>query len=706
MRAWINPLLAGAAMAVTVSLISTGPAFARPSWEDARLERLAQADLQAFPDELAYRRYVRSLRQAQRDIYFDRRRGLAGAGGDVIVVAQADLAPCDPQYEECIYGGGEEETIVVTGSRVVASLQSSPLAVTSITNNQVAAVDEGDIVKRIGDYLLVLQDGRIHVANFRTMALTDRIDVYRRDADGDPAGADWYDEMLVQGDHIIVTAYSYEDEATELSVFRLDQASGQVTRRGVFLISSEDYYDSDNYATRVVGDQLVLYSQFEPEDLVDRRHRPVIRRLGRAEDFDGREKGGNAMLSATDIRQPVFAVEEPSVHMVSVCQLDRLDRDDLPCDTTGFIAGEEAEMFVAGDNVYLATTAASGRDLWDWASCRTPGRASTVSPAAAPGAVFRVPLHGRGDTAEPDLLAVRGMVIDQFSMDQQASRFRMVSYWPSYRCGERSWPEREAIAPELTDQAVGSFTTRWRQPPEQRFTALPAAGEGVMESRFVGDWLLYGTRTRYGRPPATDDDEVAEPASLVAVPLGQPRAPVRLALGHEITRLESLGGDAIATGYRDEAGLTISYIDLGDSARVADQVLLARRFESEGRSHAFNATRDAAGNGFMGLPTVLRSEEADRYPWRSDNSQISFLSFGPGGNLADIGQVAPTKPGSEEDEGESVDCEVSCTDWYGNARPIFIDRMAYALLGTELVELRPAPDRVEVLRRLALTRVR
>ena len=40
-------------------------------------------------------------------------------------------------------------------------------------------------------------------------------------------------------------------------------------------------YDSDNYATRVVGDQLVIYSQFEPEDLVNRRNRPVIRRWSR-----------------------------------------------------------------------------------------------------------------------------------------------------------------------------------------------------------------------------------------------------------------------------------------------------------------------------------------------------------------------------------------------------------------------------------------
>ena len=39
-----------------------------------------------------------------------------------------------------------------------------------ITNNQMQGVDEGDIVKQIGHYLLVLQDGRIFVIDTRAAA--------------------------------------------------------------------------------------------------------------------------------------------------------------------------------------------------------------------------------------------------------------------------------------------------------------------------------------------------------------------------------------------------------------------------------------------------------------------------------------------------------------------------------------------------------
>ena len=86
-------------------------------------------------------------------------------------------------------------------------------------------VEEGDIVKQIDHFLLVLQDGRIFVVDTRAgggrgLALADRVNVYR-----DPREDMWYDEMLVFGDRVLITGYSYRQRATELSVFRLDEAA-------------------------------------------------------------------------------------------------------------------------------------------------------------------------------------------------------------------------------------------------------------------------------------------------------------------------------------------------------------------------------------------------------------------------------------------------------------------------------------------------
>ena len=45
-------------------------------------------------------------------------------------------------------------------------------------------------------------------------------------------------------------------------------------------------------------------------------------------------------------------------------------------------------------------------------------------------------------------------------------------------------------------------------------------------------------------------------------------------------------------------------------------------------------------------------------------------------------------------------CIVSCVDWYGNARPIFLGDRTFALLGYELVEGRVSGGRIREVARL------
>lgn len=51
------------------------------------------------------------------------------------------------------------------------------------------------------------------------------------------------------------------------------------------------------------------------------------------------------------------------------------------------------------------------------------------------------------------------------------------------------------------------------------------------------------------------------------------------------------------------------------------------------------------------------------------------------------------------DEGNDA-CRTSCVDWYGNARPLFVDGRIFALLGYELVEGELRGDRIAEKRRI------
>jgi hypothetical protein len=178
-----------------------------------------------------------------------------------------------------------------------------------------------------------------------------------------------------------------------------------------------------------------------------------------------------------------------------------------------------------------------------------------------------------------------------------------------------------------------------------------------------------------------------------------PDKAVMLTAPHGILRAERVGNDMVLTGYRDAKGLSLSYLDLSGEAKIASTVLMKSRYESESRSHAFNSRVRADGSGVVSLPTVVRTAESGRWVWRSDASDLSYLTFDASGALASAGELVMHADSADP----SYECEVSCIDWYGNSRPFFIGERVFALMGTELVEAKLDADKVVEMRRLNLT---
>ncbi len=564
------------------------------------------------------------------------------------------------------------QQIVVTGSRITTP--------PSITNNQVAGVDEGDFVKRIGDYLLILQDGRIFTVDFRRMEIVDWKDVYRRDEGGTAVGADWYDELLVSGNSIVVTAYDYEREATELTLVELDSASGQLTRGETFLLPSFDYYSSTNYATRIVADRLVLYVPL-PLDALIGEGVAVIERLG------GSPAERLPMVEVSEVYRPVFATPDPMLHVLMNCDLAAMRRGTLDCRSQGIVGGRQVEWYIDGAATWLAVT----QKRWNYSTgklCGKTGRAADDEIAET--VVWRLPHDG----SSARILPVRGMPADQFGMQVTDRRFRMLSQWGRDDCwGRRDDPPTDVA---LYDVPLHAFGRRYSAATEDMAIVLPSVRGTNLQNRFVGEWLVYGSRENVEGRPLEEGEEKRTDEAIVAVPLRRPSSPQTIAIGHQLRRLETLGDGIVLTGYRDTEGLNVTRLSFGDDARISGRAFVEGRFESESRSHSFNYRMDEAAGGLMALPTVGQGENDDGYPWRSEPSDITFLRFSPTGGVA----PAFTIPGAEEygkprtdEDGDGgwmrypngYECEISCTDWYGNARPIFIEGQVFALMGPILV---------------------
>ena len=684
----------------------------RPTWHkpdpeksriaEAALARFVSPTLTRFADDDEFRRYLGAVLASERA-----RDGWYGLAGRPVRFAQAasdgevasdSVQPICPESDPLcgVEVDSAEGSIIVTGSRIPAPSNRSVTVASAtngqITNNQMRNVEEGDIVTQIDRFLLVLQDGRIFVVDTRgggrrKLVLADRANVYR-----DPDEDMWYDEMLVFGDRVLITGYSYRQDATELSVLRLDTASGRLSREGVFYISSHDYYSSSNYATRLIGDNLVIYTPFEVSDMARASFRwPVVRRWLAGEERQAALRRGRNLFDPTHIYRPVRALEDPTVHTVSVCPLGGVGEDrDLECRSTAFVGPNAAQWYVTETDAFLWTTSRDW-ESYDSQACDSPSLELGLNPAL----VYRVPVDG----AAMKLIGARGVPPDQFSLHSVGGRLLALLKARPRRCGDE--PDREARLAFL-DVPLADFAATVRETPWQSYTPLPGVGSHWIANRFTDRFLVYGSLGRYRRGLS----ERSQPP-VYAIPIDAPGDARRLGVGHTVVRAEQAGVDIVLTGYRDNQGLFVTLIDLDRQPRIASSVRLDKRFESEGRSHAFNSLIEADGSGLMGLPTVRVETSSSLVAWRSTASDLSFLRVDTLGRLHPVGELERRFDYGDRRRDVGVpgySCEVSCIDWYGNSRPIFTDGRVFALTGTEMIEGRIYAGQIYEVQRLNIAR--
>lgn len=523
----------------------------------------------------------------------------------------------------------------------------------SITNVQTEGVDEGGIVKRVGDHLVILRRGRLFTVSTADGGLR-AVDQINASAPWVSGQSNWYDELLISGNRVVVVGYSYAREATELGLFEL-QPDGGLRYQATAYLRGNDHYSSDNYASRLVGDTLVFYtplvqsaSGLFPQLGLERTgagswpQLSLERRRSLPLDFQ-------RILPAQDIYRADQNLDPErdflTLHTVTRCSLAQLP---LSCDAAAVLGGPGREFYVSGEAVYVWTTTDSGEST-----------------------VLRLPLSG----AAPQALQAQGAPQDQFSFLEEGGHLNVLlregarATWSPWTGLPETEPEGELRLLRVPLEDFGGLESA---APGTAYHGLPEPGTAGLRNRFVGEWLLYS---------AGHFGETAAPAYAAryrqASP-GQALPAQTLNPGHRTERIEALGGDAVLVG-GGGGDLVFSAVDLGGArARVGGQYRLEGAQQGESRSHGFFYRSSGERQGVLGLP-VLEGGGSGSSALRRGSAAVlylehSALQFGPLGQLA-----AGNTP-------ENDFCVSSCVDWYGNARPIFLGERIFALLGYELVE--------------------
>ncbi|MFN3988959.1 MAG: beta-propeller domain-containing protein [Erythrobacter sp.] len=566
--------------------------------------------------------------------------------------------------------------VVESARTAAASAPDAP----SITNNQTQGVDEGGIVKTHGSHLVVLRRGRLFTIDTRNNGLktVDTIDAFPP-SDRSGRGA-WYDEMLITGDLVVVIGFNYARAGTEINRFRISD-SGKLTYLDTHHLRSHDYYSSRNYASRLIGTRLVVFTPHDL-DLSDdgdfQASLPALRRWS--------EKGPGAGFEILANPRRIYVAEMlrrakrpkiEAIHAVTSCDLAAVQ---LACNSTAVLGSASRNFYVARDAVFV-WTGEIFQTRWDEDEDRR-------------GMAYRIPLDGKA----PQAVGVVGNPTDQFSFLESGGVLHVLVRADTG--GDGMWqPELGRGDLALLRLPLGRFGNGSRMAEKALYQPLPG-GKGLwgLQNRYVGGHLLYGG-TQQRRGVAGGRGEAVAPPPRMRVVSLKDRSVAELDIDFSVTRIDQMGADAMVIGQTPDNALVFQPVALDGPPRLLDAYALPGTSEGENRSHAYFFRADAksdGASGTLGLP-VARALRHPNARFLGAGSSIFFLRrddrvLSPAGQLD-----------ANAERAVADNCLASCTDWYGNARPIFYGERIFALMGYELVEGRLDRGKVTELARVDFT---
>lgn len=691
--------------------LRTGPEAATPIGP-ATGDATPTPDL--FTDEAEIREYVRrviAVRDRIREMSAEERKArwieaFGQVEEEVVVVGSGslmlDAAATTVAFDaESLSSIGVSDVASVSG--FAPNLEVDGEA--SITNNQEHGVDEGDLIKRIGSYLVLLRRGRLYSLDVGErpgdpIRLVDRQDVQPF---ADPHHA-WYDELLVSADRLVVLGYSYGIGGTEVALFSFDER-GRIDHLETYVLSSNDYYSWENYGSRLVDGRLVLYS---PIELGEWAIAPDASPWPRHALLDRRGLPGRwvPLVESMQVLRPRQAGLPTTLHAVITCEIGG---GGLACRASGFVGGWRSERYVSRRATYVWVSGARPRfdptrlDEESFGALLAEADVETLrawvqSEVSAHGRIYRLPF----DEGAIGSVEVHGRPLNAFSFRERAETLDLLLA----RAPED--PE-EVEARDWLRLPLARFAEPDARADESEILGLPAADArwGCDRNRFVGETLVYSACYE---DPARDD-----PTCGVWVVNPSARRLLRwVGTDEHVSRIERVGRAVLLVSQPSRGtlrgGLVLQLLRLDPELAEAPPRRLPFHFEIENRSHAFNYTLGRAVAPLPGAwalaalparrvdPGSLRlraSEHGGRWLEFESTNLIAYLSIDEAGAIAPIGGIEP------DPRAESLDdeCEVSCVDWYGSYRPFFLGQRIFALLDYELVEAEILNGRLRELQR-------
>lgn len=587
----------------------------------------------------------------------------------------------EEEYFKELYVDGIER-IEVTGSSVESTLYS-------ITNNQVNGVDEGDIVKVSGDYLLILRQGKIFSVRLSEYGASEleplsEVDIVQPGWSKDV----WYDELLVVEDIILVLGYSYTLAASQILRFKID-SHGVITYKDGIAIKSNDYFSSDNYASRLFKGKYLTYL---PVDLIANHPDELdgfgvnIPKFAKLNSNTARNLIWEEIVKPIDIYKPNQVVTYPILHTMITCSPLS---ESFECTGKGVISSDNYEYFVSQSAFYLWTYALPKQLVTDFnydENWNTHYESTATSQMSGESRLFKLEhLSQKFKFVEVD-----GVPVDQFSFDENEGVLNIVAV-----NNPLSKNKEKAQLYQIEKDDFDSSSNPQIMPYRTLYLA-----PNFINNRFFEGWLVLGYYADING--GYKSKASVEPQFTLSLESLSTAAGLHIELGHSVDRIEKVGRKLFISGIDNDFKFRVSIINMENEPFLEGKGIFDGFLEHDTRSHAFNFRQFDNQLGVAGITVYKKDDNSGNallndFYW-DENVPANIIFFGLDGGY-DV-KIAGEVKSHAQRISITDDCEISCVDWYGNSRPFFINGRIFALTGDELIELQLIGNEINEIRRV------
>ncbi|MEM9864804.1 MAG: beta-propeller domain-containing protein [Myxococcota bacterium] len=584
----------------------------------------------------------------------DRRRAHRGSGSSMAALSTGAIAPT-------------QASPAPSAMSSASNAPSSSASNTGVTTTQIAGIDEGDIVKAMGRHVLVLRRGVLYAVDTDTLEVTGRTNVMP-----DEEAGGWIDELLVHAPTRRAVVVGFVDGpdgqmSTLMHLFNVNE-EGVISRGDAIYLRSDDYYSGENYATRLLGNNLMLYSlhqlrdevRFEPDEFygMEADEIATMRAQNRWDATLPAIRNERGRFQATWSPRRIYKRAQGrarTLHAVTRCDLSRTP---VPCTTQGVLEDGYAQLFVSPSAAYLwveePTLIHEPSD--DASEAAWEAYDARFQELESVSALYRFP-HGR---QRVEVAMARGSLASMMHLAEFDGHLHALVGWSGDGIEEDEDADFHPSDAALLRFNLRSFGTPLRRSDVRR---LPSGTPGV--GRWSGRRIVYGA----GNAVVVHDAATNESWRVE---------------GETTTRVDPIEGGVLVTLSAED----IQYlsVDLQGPPRAHERRRLVGATGGETRTHGFFFLPSGPGAGTFGVPIVRGARGQSR-------AAIAFFH---------MDGFETSLAGTIKANDVDVPCTQSCVDWYGNARPVFWRNRIFALMGSEIVEAQRSGTELVEARRTVL----